>query len=89
HSDYLPLDPQIAAGVPGAAPALLLARARELSAELLTLAPEVSLHVVAFDERGAQVTPSPLFGTPTEWVDAPALAQISGLDRRTALGPQC
>ncbi|WP_341918658.1 PD-(D/E)XK nuclease family protein [Hydrocarboniphaga effusa] len=89
HSDYLPLDPQIAAGVPGAAPALLLARSRELAAELLTLAPEVSLHVVAFDERGAQVTPSPLFGTPTDWVEAPALAELSGLDRRTAQGPQC
>ena len=88
HSDYLPLDPQIAAGVPGAAPALLLARSRDLAAELLTLAPEVSLHVVAFDERGAQVTPSPLFGAPTEWAEASAVAEISGLDRRTALGPQ-
>lgn len=84
HSDYLPLDAQIAAGVPGASPRLLLERSRALAAELLTLAPELRLSVVATDERGAQITPSPLFGAPGEWIDAAVPGVVSGLDRLAA-----
>lgn len=88
-SPYLPLEAQLAAGVPGAAPARLLARARELAAQLLQLAPEVQLSYAAVDERGAQIAPSPLFGAEHEWIPASAPGPISGLERAALRGPRC
>lgn len=85
-SAYLPLDLQIAAGVPGAAPARTLERARALAKALQTRAPQVCLYCPDVDERGAERLPSSLFTAASSWQTEASPRLASALDHETAAG---
>ncbi len=85
-SAYLPLELQIAAGVPGAAPAQTLERARALASALQTRAPQVCLYCPDVDERGAERLPSSLFTAASSWQAEPSPRLASALDHETAAG---
>lgn len=77
---------QLAHGWPGASPERVLAEARQTVARLLAGAPQVSVSCAEFDERGAQVQPSPLFGD--GWKARHISRQICEVEIEAAAAPQ-
>lgn len=81
---FLAIEAQRTAGIPEASPGTHLEHGRSLIAALCAQAPEVRILAPAFDARGAELLPSPLFGD--DWPALPA-RQCSSVAEQLAAAP--
>ncbi|HHH9441271.1 TPA: PD-(D/E)XK nuclease family protein [Pseudomonas aeruginosa] len=93
-SPFLPVDLQIAAGIPEASSEGTLEHASKVVAALLSVSPDVTVSCPAHNDKGAAVSPSELMGawpaaTPTVQSQGVFVDQLLGYLDRSQVVPEC
>lgn len=84
---YLPNELLVLAKLPEASPQAHLEQAQKRLAHLLAGAPDVMLSCAEVDERGAALSPSPLFGDTAQWSRHAPQRLASATEKLAAAGP--